>query len=104
MAAGDTLQGRRLPDREFTRRLANPESPAIAAGDYGRVYRDGGYIWMCCTPGGHVGDLTKHSVTEFEDETITVSPSILITAPGHADPEIAKGWHGYLERGVWREV
>lgn len=33
-----------------------------------------------------------------EDGTITVSPSILIS---HWE---GRSWHGYLERGVWREV
>lgn len=45
-----------------------------------------------------VGSLGKHQVTEHEDGTITVSPSILVY--GHHD----KTWHGYLEKGVWREV
>jgi hypothetical protein len=99
LSAGDTLQGRHLPDREFTRRLANPEAPPVADGDYGRVYRDGHYVWMCCTPGHHIGDLSAHAVTEFADGTVTVAPSILVHAPGHAD----QGWHGYLERGRWRE-
>ena len=44
------------------------------------------------------GSLGNHTVVEHEDGTITVSPSILIG--GHH----GKQWHGYLERGVWREV
>jgi hypothetical protein len=39
-----------------------------------------------------------HTIVEHEDGTITVSPSILVTG-SHG-----KQWHGYLERGVWREV
>jgi hypothetical protein len=49
-------------------------------------------------PGFGMGNLRNHEVTEHEDGTITVSPSILCT--GHFD----KQWHGYLERGVWRKV
>ena len=42
-----------------------------------------------------MGGLENHDVTEHEDGTITVSPSILITGEGGS-------WHGYLELGVWR--
>lgn len=56
--------------------------------------------FMCCTPDGQVGDLSRHEVVEHEDETITVSPSILVGRPGGPRP----AWHGYLERGIWRQV
>ncbi len=64
-------------------------------GCYGKT-KDG--VWMCFPPSDKVsmGSLANHEVTEHEDGTITVSPSILIEAEGV--------WHGYLERGVWREV
>lgn len=39
-----------------------------------------------------------HSVTEHEDGTITVSPSIDLS---QRDPTF---WHGWLERGVFRSV
>lgn len=70
-------------------------------GDYGLDPRDGN--WYCRPPGGkvHVGNLSNHKVTEHEDGTITVSPSILIHYPGHPDNV---SWHGYLEKGIWREV
>jgi hypothetical protein len=44
-----------------------------------------------------MGSIEKHDVTEHEDGTITVSPSILLN-------DGRKIWHGYLERGIWREV
>lgn len=50
-------------------------------------------------PAGHVGRCGKHQVTEHEDGTVTVSPSILSTTASHGHD-----WHGFLERGVWREV
>lgn len=53
--------------------------------------------WWCITPNGLYGNLSAHSVTEHEDGTITVAPSILVT--GHD-----RSWHGYLEKGVWRNV
>ena len=51
-------------------------------------------------PRGHEGMCAAHihKITEENDGTVTVSPSI---APNDTDPG---GWHGYLERGVWREV
>lgn len=51
--------------------------------------------WYAVTPNGMLAGLANHAITEHEDGTITVSPSILVR--GH-DGE----WHGYLERGVWR--
>lgn len=61
----------------------------FAEGDYGR-HPNG--TWYARPPGSHAGNLSSHEVVEHEDGTITVSPSILMA------------WHGYLERGVWREV
>lgn len=60
----------------------------LAEGDYGR-HPDLG--WMARPPGCSMGSLEDHQVTEHEDGTITVSPSIA-----------GEGYHGYLERGVWR--
>lgn len=56
--------------------------------------------WWAVTPnGGPAACLDDHAVTEHEDGTITVSPSILadedVVGPGRA-------WHGWLERGEWR--
>lgn len=70
----------------------------LAAGDYGMDPRDG--HWKARPPGGKIssGDLSQHEVTEHPDGTITVSPSILVEQPPIG------AWHGYLERGVWREV
>lgn len=65
-------------------------------GDYGR-HPNG--TWFARPPGSQLGNLSAHDVAEHEDGTITVSPSILITELGDG-----KTWHGYLERGVWREV
>ena len=65
----------------------------LAEGDYGR-HPNG--TWMARPPGHHTGDLSQHTVTEHEDGTISVQPSILI------DDGRSK-WHGFLERGVWRE-
>jgi hypothetical protein len=58
--------------------------------------------WMGCTPNGHAGVLSAHQITEHDDGTITVSPSILIrSSPDHGKTWVEL-WHGWLERGVWR--
>jgi hypothetical protein len=72
-----------------------PEHPQVfLPGEYGIMYGR----WYACTPDGFLGDLSNHEVTEHEDGTITVSPSILVSNSRN------EFWHGYLERGVWREV
>lgn len=69
------------------------------AGEYGK---DEIGHWYCVPPNTDLlGNLSNHTVIEHEDGTITVSPSILI---GLRNGEHRKEWHGYLERGVWREV
>lgn len=66
----------------------------LKEGEYGK---DVSGQWYCRPPGNHMGNLAGHTVTEHEDGTITVSPSILI------DDGQSK-WHGFLERGIWREA
>lgn len=67
----------------------------LKEGEYGKG-SDG--VWYCRPPGNRMGNLSNHEVTEHEDGTITVSPSILISGPN------LKSWHGYLEKGIWRQV
>lgn len=94
------MQGRRV-DAEPN----GPQAyPRLHAGEYGKDL-DG--LWYCVPPGkdpftfmGALGDgigLKGHKVVEHDDGTITVSPSILITS--HLG-----SWHGFLERGIWREA
>ena len=64
-------------------------------GGYCPVERDGKRIWMVRTPNGHLGDLGNHDVTENDDGTITVSPSILVS------DSTGELYHGYLRDGVW---
>lgn len=91
MSADDTTQGRRYPDVE------DPSKPHDRMGPGG--YRREAGRWTICDPTGHLGTLGSHTVTEHDDGTVTVSPSILSTKAEHGHD-----WHGYLERGVWREV
>lgn len=89
------MNGRR---RDFS---CDDPTPRLESGEYGK--HDG--LWYCVPPGkdwfhftGCLGDgASHHKVIEHEDGTITVNPSILITS--HVGT-----WHGFLEKGVWREV
>lgn len=72
----------------------------LEPGEYGK---DENGVWWARVPQANgfyagPGRLSAHEIIEHDDQTITVSPSILVT--GHHDRQ----WHGYLERGVWREV
>lgn len=86
-----TTQGRRLyaPDGDATQLTYMP-------GDYAKDESTG--WWFIRAPKGSLGTLRQHTFEEHEDGSITVSPSIVIDTPGIAY------WHGWLERGVWREA
>jgi hypothetical protein len=67
-------------------------------GDYCKVPdgidpRESG-CWYLVDPTGGAGAAlpSVHAVVEHEDGTITCSPSLVMPS----------GWHGFLERGVWR--
>ena len=78
---------------------ATAEGLFLAEGDYAR---DASGAWSCMAPGGLVGNLRNHDVTEHEDGTITVSPSIKIT--GSNDDGSPATYHGFIEKGVWRNA
>lgn len=92
MSAGTTTPGRARPG-------AKPWD--LEPGDYCvRVDADTGVrvAWVNTPNGNGPARLDGWDLTEHEDGTITTSPSILAHATGDATE-----WHGYLERGVWRE-
>jgi hypothetical protein len=63
------------------------------------AYRIGARWFVRCMMDSVIGRLgPDHTVTEHEDGTITVSPSILDERPGCGT------YHGWLERGVWRDA
>lgn len=70
----------------------------LQPGDYGH-WDEHGWYGHCPGTGDLVANLNGHQVVEHEDGTITVSPSILCSG----GPKEAS-WHGFLERGVWRET
>lgn len=84
-----TTPGRRVHPKD------DVEVVHMTPGDYG-ICPVAGH-WLGRTPNGHLCNLANHKVTEHDDGTITVAPSILVYA---GNPN---SWHGYLEKGVWRE-
>jgi hypothetical protein len=81
------MKGRRV---EYRNTWAEGDEPKN--GDYWRA-PDG---WGGVTPNGHFCNLSKHTVTEHADGTISVSPSIEVKGG------VGDYWHGFLKRGVWK--
>jgi hypothetical protein len=80
-----------------TRRPDDTAPWELEAGDY--CLRNGD-PFVCLPDGTGPCNLANWSPVWHEDGTLTLSPSIL-----DADPaKNGQGWHGYLERGVWRQV
>ncbi len=79
------------------RRDLGVDEYALEMGEYGKNEKG---KWYCRppAPGYGTGGLSNHSVSEHEDGTITVSPSILFY-----NHDGSPGWHGYLKRGVWEQ-
>lgn len=90
------IHGTRVEDDSLSH---NPFRP----GTYGRVMglqQPDKWDWAACTPNGHLANLAAHNVTEHDDGTITVSPSIKVSGGVRCEEEL---WHGYLENGIWRQ-
>lgn len=70
--------------------------------------RIGRVAWVVTPNGNGPARLESWDLTEHDDGTITLSPSILAHATGRLGDDGERvevpEWHGYLERGVWREV
>jgi hypothetical protein len=113
MPAGDVTPGRRLPVVDG--KMTMPEEP----GDY------------CGPVTGYTGDVPAvlflkpnardpdaaprarsvqhvvsppHTFTEEPDGSLTISPSISNLTHGDTTGASDDGWHGFLERGQWRQV
>ncbi len=88
--------GRRLPNCNWGE---GPSYNELAPGDYVLVQRGEIRELHFRDPRGLIGRVSKHTITEEGDGTITVSPSILTTQGAHGGT-----WHGFLEHGVWRDA
>jgi hypothetical protein len=93
MSAGQLTPGRKRVDVDAETNLPPDPQP----GDYWFAADR----WWCMTPSNFIGNLGNHTINEYEDGTITVSPSILVTEQIGG---VKRAWHGFLERGVWREA
>lgn len=91
---GDVV-GRRLCCEPF----GHP-SLSCEPGDYWESHEG---WWYAITPNGLYANLKGHAVTEHEDKTISVTPSIRVRGHDAAGLKDVL-WHGYLERGVWRTL
>jgi hypothetical protein len=94
-----------MADANVTQGRARPEGTKpweLEPGDYCiRIDEPTGVRmpWVVTPNGNGPARLEGWDLTEHDDGTITVAPSIL----AHAAADCAE-WHGYLEHGVWREV
>lgn len=84
--------GRRVDPDLFFAALGGKERPK--PGDFAGPLRDSTYV--VCDPNGESYSLRKHTVEDHPDGTITVRPSIV--------SPFERGYHGWLEHGVWRPV
>ena len=66
-------------------------------GDY--CYNNKKDCWYAKSPNGQIANLINHSVTENDDGTITVNPSIGL----YYDNLDSFSYHGYLTKGIWKE-
>lgn len=110
MAPGDTLEGTRLPDAcrdvpgagwdSWEQVGADGREVIAPPGSYMKVLKADGstWCWYIRDPNGDCASIGfgTHAVTEYDDDTISVSPSIVVPH--------GQRWHGFLERGVWRQV
>lgn len=94
MAVGDTTRGRARPGVAPWDLEAGDYCVRQEAADPRRSV-----AWVVTPNGNGPARLDGWELTEHEDGSITVSPSILAEPAGGMP-----GWHGYLEHGVWREV
>jgi hypothetical protein len=99
------MRGRRLLTPDPSEEVPHPLPLGYKRGDY--WFDPTQEIWFACTPNGLIANLEKHTIQIHEDGTITAWPSILVT--GHT--RVADGvrgneiqWHGFLEKGIWRDA
>jgi len=105
MSAGQETVGRRAEHKSDCR---------LSEVEPGEYWKDENGHWWVAAPVPKYDsialfdEISTWKITEHEDGTITVTPSIFWGMGGYPNspPEWAAAhtWHGYLTRGVWREV
>lgn len=81
------------------KRAHGKEPHELEVGEYSK-WDSHDSMWYARCPDGSLANLSAHQVTEHEDGTISVVPSILVS---FGNPPV-RCWHGFLEHGVWREA
>lgn len=114
MAAGDLTQGRRIPVTEDGKL---PYSAIEQPGDYCgpvRGYTGDREAIFFLKPNARDDDapphargiqhvaIPPHTYVEHDDGTLSIFASIGDTRGDGS--EGSDGWHGFLERGIWRQV
>jgi hypothetical protein len=79
------------------RRIPWPNGRLLQPGEYSQAPNG---TWYGRTPNGHMANLAAHTVKVHEDHTISVEPSIKITAVGTGRVL----WHGFLRHGYWKKT
>ena len=101
MSAGQITQGRK-------RSIVDPDTQLPTDSVNGDYWKQHGIWYGWCPADGKrlLCNLANHTITEHDDGSITVAPSILCGFQNPTDDGQRKigSWHGYLEHGVWREV
>lgn len=88
------MYGKRIFSDEEGRFPSTMEPGSYGCATNDRIKRTFAAWWSVCTPDGSVVQLdpNKHTVTEHEDGSISVWPSIT-----------TRDWYGWLVAGVWTE-
>lgn len=90
----NTLQGIRVTDLNISLTEYKPGEYSLRPA--GHDYADAPRQLYFRDPAGNIGRVERHTITEHEDGTISVSPSILVERGAAGN-----NWHGHLQRGVW---
>jgi hypothetical protein len=101
----DTFQGD-LPEdiqRGDYWKLLNPSGIPVHSDEPSNLT---GTCWMVAVPIGDeygyaIGRLTKHTVREHDDGTISVRPGDGSSNSIYIAGSHGRTWHGYIEHGVW---
>lgn len=89
-------------ETEGRRQPADISIAELQPGDYS--LRHDGILWVR-VPNGLMARIDdRWTVTVEDDDTITVGPTVNGGAYSIQIVQGDEGWHGFLERGVWREA
>lgn len=91
---GGTLVRRRDLDGKYPYEIEG----GLLPGEYAKCREEfNPALWVVRAPNGDIGSLSVrvHQITEHDNGTITVSPSIQFLTGDR--------WHGYLKAGVWQQ-